>query len=91
MALPLAWQIVNSSGWVAWQVTNIFENVGVVQEGMMTIAAPIALDRPARRAGRSWCRAARSPSRTCASATAAKRSAREDGRLRPYAVLQGSR
>jgi ATP-binding cassette subfamily B multidrug efflux pump len=47
MALPLAWQIVNSSGWVAWQVTNIFENVGVVQEGMMTIAKPIALtDRP---------------------------------------------
>jgi ATP-binding cassette, subfamily B, multidrug efflux pump len=32
---------------VAWQVTDIFENVGVVQEGMMTIARPIALsDRP---------------------------------------------
>jgi ATP-binding cassette subfamily B multidrug efflux pump len=43
MALPLAWQIVNTSGWVAWQVTNIFENVGVVQEGMMTIARPITL------------------------------------------------
>jgi ATP-binding cassette subfamily B multidrug efflux pump len=47
MALPLAWQIVTASGWVAWQVTNIFENVGVVQEGMMTIARPITLvDRP---------------------------------------------
>ena len=43
MALPLAWQIVNTSGWVAWQVTNISENVGVVQEGMMTIAQPITL------------------------------------------------
>jgi len=43
MTLPLCWQIVNISGWVAWQVTNIFENVGVVQEGMMTIAKPIAL------------------------------------------------
>jgi ATP-binding cassette subfamily B multidrug efflux pump len=43
MALPLAWQIVNTSGWVAWQVTNISENVGVVQEGMMTIAQPIKL------------------------------------------------
>ncbi|MEA2977935.1 MAG: ATP-binding cassette, subfamily multidrug efflux pump [Alphaproteobacteria bacterium] len=43
MALPLAWQIVNISGWVAWQVTNIFENVGVIQEGMMTIARPILL------------------------------------------------
>jgi ATP-binding cassette subfamily B multidrug efflux pump len=47
MALPLAWQIVNVAGWVAWQVTAIFENVGVVQEGMSTIARPIALtDRP---------------------------------------------
>jgi ATP-binding cassette subfamily B multidrug efflux pump len=43
MALPLTWQIVNISGWVAWQVTNIFENVGVIQEGMMTIARPILL------------------------------------------------
>jgi ATP-binding cassette subfamily B multidrug efflux pump len=43
MALPLAWQIVSVSGWVAYQVTTIFENVGVVQEGMMTIARPIAL------------------------------------------------
>ena len=47
MALPLAWQIVNIAGWVAWQITSIFENIGVVQEGMMTIARPIALtDRP---------------------------------------------
>jgi ATP-binding cassette subfamily B multidrug efflux pump len=47
MALPLAWQIVSISGWVAWQVTAIFENIGVVQEGMMTIARPITLtDRP---------------------------------------------
>ena len=43
MALPLAWQIVSVSGWVAYQVTTIFENVGVVQEGMMTIARPIQL------------------------------------------------
>jgi ATP-binding cassette subfamily B multidrug efflux pump len=43
MALPLAWQIVNVAGWVAQQVTSIFENIGVVQEGMSTIARPIAL------------------------------------------------
>ena len=43
MALPLAWQIVNTSGWVAYQVTAIFENIGVVQEGMSAIARPIAL------------------------------------------------
>jgi ATP-binding cassette, subfamily B, multidrug efflux pump len=47
MALPLAWQIVSVAGWVAYQITSIFENIGVVQEGMMTIARPIALtDRP---------------------------------------------
>jgi ATP-binding cassette subfamily B multidrug efflux pump len=43
MALPLAWQIVNIAGWVAWQITSVFENIGVIQEGMMTIARPIAL------------------------------------------------
>jgi ATP-binding cassette, subfamily B, multidrug efflux pump len=46
-ALPLAWQIVNVAGWVALQVTAIFENIGVVQEGMTTIAKPVALaDEP---------------------------------------------
>ena len=43
MAIPLAWQIVNIAGWVAMQVTDIFENVGVVQEGMTAIARPLAL------------------------------------------------
>ena len=43
MALPLAWQIVNIAGWVAFQVTDIFENIGVVQEGMRAIARPLGL------------------------------------------------
>jgi ATP-binding cassette, subfamily B, multidrug efflux pump len=43
MALPMTMQIVSASGWVAWQVTGIFENVGVVQEGMLTIARPHTL------------------------------------------------
>jgi len=47
MALPLSWQIISIAGWVAMRITEIFENIGVVQEGMMTIARPIALtDRP---------------------------------------------
>jgi len=47
MALPLSWQIISIAGWVAMRVTEIFENIGVVQEGMMTIARPIGLaDRP---------------------------------------------
>jgi len=46
-ALPLAWQIANVAGWVSWEVTGIFENIGVVQEGMDTIAVPHALvDKP---------------------------------------------
>jgi ATP-binding cassette, subfamily B, multidrug efflux pump len=46
-ALPLAWQIANAAGWVSWEVTAIFENVGVVQEGMQSIAVPHAsVDRP---------------------------------------------
>jgi ATP-binding cassette subfamily B multidrug efflux pump len=43
MALPMTTQIVSASHWVAWQVSSIFENVGVVQEGMMTIARPLTL------------------------------------------------
>jgi ATP-binding cassette subfamily B multidrug efflux pump len=43
MAVPLTWQIVSVAGWVAYQITAIFENIGVVQEGMMTIARPIGL------------------------------------------------
>ena len=47
MALPMTTQIVTASGWVAWQVTTIFENIGVVQEGMLTIARPHTLiDEP---------------------------------------------
>jgi ATP-binding cassette, subfamily B, multidrug efflux pump len=47
MAIPLSWQIISNAGWVAMRVTEIFENIGVVQEGMMTIARPIALtDKP---------------------------------------------
>ena len=47
MALPLRWQIVNivRLGRLCRSPT-IFENIGVVQEGMMTIARPIALTDP---------------------------------------------
>ncbi|MGG5810706.1 ABC transporter ATP-binding protein [Falsiroseomonas sp. CW058] len=39
-ALPMAWQIVNIAGWVAFNVAGIFENIGVVQEAMGSIAVP---------------------------------------------------
>jgi ATP-binding cassette, subfamily B, multidrug efflux pump len=41
--LPLVWQIANMAGWVSWEVSGIFENVGVVQEGIQTIAVPHTL------------------------------------------------
>ena len=41
-ALPLAWQIANVAGWVSWEITGIFENIGVVQEGMQTIATAVS-------------------------------------------------
>src|SRR5262249_40640777 len=38
------------AGWVSWEVTGIFENIGVVQEGMQTIAVPLSgRDRPGAR------------------------------------------
>ena len=42
-SLPLVWQIANMAGWVSWEVSSIFENVGVVQEGIQTIAVPHTL------------------------------------------------
>ncbi|MCR0983626.1 ABC transporter ATP-binding protein [Roseomonas populi] len=39
-ALPMAWQMANISGWVAFNVGAIFESIGVVQESIRTIAAP---------------------------------------------------
>jgi ATP-binding cassette subfamily B multidrug efflux pump len=47
MVLPLTFQLTSMSRWIAFSVTEIFEQVGVVQEGMMTIAQPLRLtDRP---------------------------------------------
>jgi ATP-binding cassette subfamily B multidrug efflux pump len=37
-ALPLCWQIANIAGWVAQNVTSVFENVGIVQDGMRSTA-----------------------------------------------------
>jgi ATP-binding cassette, subfamily B, multidrug efflux pump len=47
MAFPLTWHIAAIAGWVAQNVTAIFENIGVVQEGMRSIAVPRQMpDRP---------------------------------------------
>jgi len=38
MAIPMAWQIGNISGWVAQQIASIFDDIGQVQDGMRSIA-----------------------------------------------------
>lgn len=43
MALPLCWQMASTAGWVAWEISGIFENVASVRDGMQSIAAPSRL------------------------------------------------
>ncbi len=40
MSTGLVIRINNMAGWIMWVVTGIFENIGMVQEGMETIAKP---------------------------------------------------
>ncbi|MDP1583230.1 MAG: ABC transporter ATP-binding protein [Bradyrhizobium sp.] len=47
MALPLVWQLANTGGWVAWEISGIFQNFADVQQGMNSIAAPNTMvDKP---------------------------------------------
>ncbi len=39
-ALPLSFQVTNMAGWVARSITGMFENIGLVQDGMRSIAVP---------------------------------------------------
>ncbi len=43
MVLPLTYQLTAMSRWIAFAVTDIFEEIGVVQEGMLSIAQPLQL------------------------------------------------
>jgi ATP-binding cassette subfamily B multidrug efflux pump len=47
MVLPLTLQLTNMSRQIALRITEIFEDIGVVQEGMLTIAQPLQLADPA--------------------------------------------
>ena len=45
--MSLVMRIIGMSGWILWVVAGIFENIGVVQEGMETISrANQVVDRP---------------------------------------------
>ena len=43
MVLPLTLQLTNMSRQIAIQIADLFEEIGIVQEGMMTIARPLQL------------------------------------------------
>jgi ATP-binding cassette, subfamily B, multidrug efflux pump len=50
MVIPMAWQMVNMSGWIRTEVTNVFETLARVEECMETIAQPYSVvDAPQAR------------------------------------------
>ncbi len=47
LSTGLAIRITNMSGWIMWVVTGVFENVGTVQEAILSIAQPHTVVDPA--------------------------------------------
>jgi ATP-binding cassette, subfamily B, multidrug efflux pump len=86
MVLPLTLQLTNMSRQIATQITDIFEDIGVVQEGMMTIAQPLRLIDAAG-AQPLIVREGRIAFEDVRFGYGRDTSAREDGRERPFAVL----
>ncbi|MEO3432215.1 ABC transporter ATP-binding protein [Inquilinus sp. CAU 1745] len=43
VAIALVMRIRAMSGWVLWEIAGLFENIGTVQDGINTIAAPRAI------------------------------------------------
>ena len=90
MVLPLTYQLTAMSRWIAFAITDIFEEVGVVQEGMMSIAVPLQLvDR--EDAEKLVVQKGRIEFEDVRFGYGREPSAREDGRERPDAVLDGFR
>ncbi len=88
MVLPLTYQLTAMSRWIAFAITDIFEEVGVVQEGMMSIAVPLQLvDR--ENAEQLVVQKGRITFEDVRFGYGRERITSEDGRERPYAVLDG--
>jgi ATP-binding cassette subfamily B multidrug efflux pump len=86
MVLPLTLQLTNMSRQIAIQITDLFEEVGIVQEGMMTIARPLQLVDAAGAKSLAVHEGRIAFENVCFGYGRAP-SAREDGSLGPYAVL----
>jgi len=47
MAMTLVLSLVRASNWIAWEIAGIMENIGIIQEGMESLTAPVTMqDRP---------------------------------------------
>jgi ATP-binding cassette subfamily B multidrug efflux pump len=88
MVLPLTLQLTNMSRQIAVQITDLFEEIGIVQEGMITIAKPLQLVDPDG-AKALEVREGRITFEDMRFGYGRETSAREDGRLSPFAVLEG--
>jgi ATP-binding cassette subfamily B multidrug efflux pump len=86
MVLPLTFQLTNMSRWIAFQVTEIFEEIGVVQEGMITIAQPLRLTDQAG-APALAVREGRIDFENVSFGYGREPAVSEDGQLHPFAVL----
>jgi ATP-binding cassette subfamily B multidrug efflux pump len=88
MVLTLTFHLTDISRRIAIQIADIFEDIGVVQEGMMSIARPLQLiDHP--NATSLLVKEGRIEFQNVQFGYGRDTSAREDGSLRPYAVLDG--
>jgi ATP-binding cassette subfamily B multidrug efflux pump len=57
-ALALCLRINGISEWIMWEVSDLFENIGTVRDGIgMRWRCPIGVRRQTRRRGRSGCSA----------------------------------
>jgi ATP-binding cassette subfamily B multidrug efflux pump len=87
MVLPLTLQLTNMSRQIAVQIADLFEEIGIVQEGMMTIARPLQLVDPDG-AKSLVVHEGKLVFDDVRFGYGRETSAREDGRLSPYAVLE---
>jgi ATP-binding cassette subfamily B multidrug efflux pump len=88
MVLPLTLQLTNMSRQIAVQITDLFEEIGIVQEGMMTIARPLQLIDPPGAKPLAIKDGAIAFDKV-SFGYGRERSALEDGSLEPFAVLDG--
>lgn len=51
IAISLSLRLNGMSHWIMWEVSGLFENLGTVQDGMNTLAQPVAIkDKPSAKA-----------------------------------------